>query len=103
MDLNEVRGVAADYRGMDDELRELHDECAAQALEWLDSAFLPEVYADMDRAAIAWYIAELVGNLRQVHAGDLSRVLNSCTAGYGLTAARLLGVLGGPGDEAPVP
>jgi hypothetical protein len=89
MDLNRVRAVKDAYDALEGEAKEevtVSRDLAYAALR----KQLPAI-TDLDRAAVAWFIARLLDTLRGLPVGDISTVLKHSASGYGVAAVEFLG------------
>lgn len=89
MDLDRVKLAVAGIEQFDDDEREAYGELSDKLLEQFDKSF-PAI-AELDRAAFAWYIAELLATLREVPLKTASDCLADSSVGYSMATAKLLG------------
>lgn len=91
LDIEQLKVTVAAFHNSATDQQALYLECARQSIGPLREA-LPAL-SDPDRAAVAYYIAGLAKQLRELRVREISDVVTDTAVGYALGAAQLLGML----------
>lgn len=94
LDIEQLKVTVAAFHNADGSDQWIYLECARQSIGPLREA-LPAL-SDPDRAAVAYYIAGLAKQLRDIKVREISDVVTDTAIGYALGAAQLLGMLEEP-------
>lgn len=91
-DLDRIRRIAESFDKLEDgEVKSFTVMTTDRALEALRTA-LPAL-SDTDVAAVAWFTAELLAELRGASVADISDAITDSGIAYGVATCKLVGML----------
>jgi hypothetical protein len=90
LDLDELKKAADAMRGLEGDYRLKYQRTQVQAMTNLEEL---AALNELDKAAVAYFIARTMKTILMVHMTDISDVLISTATGYTLAAAQLVGLL----------